>query len=165
MKVQVRVYRTNVSSEILPDYIGGLCIKLSPDNNLSFDQNVYYKNDGPDVYGWGLHVVSDVGEVYNASDIIDAIKDLQSRAAALANAEQLTKGNKWIVKSFGAAGSDVEISAVMVNTHGAGSWGWGGNDKIIVLRGKDIGIPVTPEMIKEAQDTAQAICEHKNKSL
>lgn len=75
---------------------------------------------------------------------------------------------KWVVSSKGRPSSCVEISAVQNGAHGQISWGWPGPDKIIILddkTGYHPDLPNAVELIKDAEELAQVICDHKNKKL
>lgn len=162
MKVCVKVYVTETTTKTVPRNIAGLCLKLAPNDEVSFDLDEYKKHHPGEVIGWGMEIVSALGEIHGPEDVIQEIRELQRYS----NGEQLKlKKNIWIVKLFGVPGQDPEISAVRINAHGAHSYGYEGIDKIIILRGKDCNTKVTEEMIKEAQGTAQVICDYKNKSL
>ncbi|AEV89535.1 hypothetical protein OBP_098 [Pseudomonas phage OBP] len=75
---------------------------------------------------------------------------------------------KWVVSSKGRPTNTVEISAVQYGAHGNTSWGWPGVDKIILLdqrSGYSPDLPNAMELIKDAEELAQVVCDHKNKKL
>ena len=56
-------------------------------------------------------------------------------------------------------GSEIELSVVKKGTHGEGSWGWPGDDKIILLR--DDGY--SKDTIKRVEKLAHQLCDELNK--
>lgn|GEM_PF-4998222 len=55
---------------------------------------------------------------------------------SVADDKKIAKNAKWIVQHFKGDGEH-EISVVKEGTHGTESWGWSGDDKIILVHGDD----------------------------
>lgn len=104
-----------------------------------------------------------MGADYNDSDIFEQVAKIKT----LYNKSEITEEEaENIIEELEEDGVDLEISVIKVNNeHGHASYGWGGEDKIILWDSQGtVGNQMYTGNIQWCRDVAELLCDKMNKA-